>query len=41
MNLPDDLKSYRAPVDAFQGIEEVAAGIAFCVLLVIAAVVVR
>mgnify|MGYP001596239160 CR=1 FL=1 len=36
----DDLR-HLPPRDAFQVIEEVAAGIAFCVLLVIAAVVVR
>ena len=41
MNLPSDLKAYRAPRDAFAVIEEGAACIAFVVLLVIAAVVVR
>ena len=35
----DDLRHYRAPVDAFQVIEESAAGIAFVVLLLIAAIV--
>ena len=37
MNLPSDLKAYRAPVDAFQLIEESAAGVAFVVLLILAA----
>ena len=35
----DDLRDYRAPVDAFALIEEGAACVAFCVLLVVAAVV--
>ena len=37
MNLPSDLKDYRAPVDAFQLIEESLAGVAFVVLLILAA----
>ena len=39
MNLPSDLKDYRAPADAFQIIEESAAGVAFVVLLILAAIV--
>ena len=35
----DDLKAYKAPVDAFQVIEEGAACVAFFVLLLIAAIV--
>ena len=37
MNLPSDLSDYRSPVDAFQVIEESAAGVAFVVLLILAA----
>ena len=39
MNLPDDLRDYRAEPDAFALIEEGAACVAFVVLLVLAAIV--
>ena len=41
VGLPDDLKSYRAPKDAFQLIDEGLAGLAFIVFLAFCVVVLR
>ena len=37
MNLPEDLRDFKAPVDGFQLLDETLAGVAFVVLLLLAA----
>ena len=41
VGLPDDLKNYRAPKDAFQLIDEGIAGLGLILLLVFCVVVLR